>query len=58
MRFLQGKSTRRQHMSVRSLLDRVETSDEHEHLEANLCTVLQSPQCFFSKIVRGGGRHE
>ena len=34
------KSTRRQHMSVRSLLDRVETSDEH--LEANLCTMLQS----------------
>jgi len=34
------KSTRRQHMSVRSLLDKVETSDEH--LEANLCTMLQS----------------
>ena len=34
------KSTRRQHMSVRSLLDKVETSDEH--LEANLYTMLQS----------------
>jgi len=38
-------------MSVRSLIDKVETSDEH--LEANLCTMLQSvrgtKQCWFLK---------
>jgi len=34
------KSTGRQYMSVRSLLDKVETSDEH--LEAHLCTMIQS----------------
>ena len=34
------KSTRRQSVSVGKLLDQVNTSDEH--LEANLCTMLQS----------------
>ncbi len=34
------KSTRSQHMSVSTLLNKVDASDEH--LEANLCTMLQS----------------
>ena len=34
------KSTRRQCVSVGKLLDQVNTTDEH--LEANLCTMLQS----------------
>ena len=37
---LQSESTRRQYVSVGMLLDQVDTSDEH--LEANLCTMLQS----------------
>ena len=37
------KTTRQQPMSVSKLLDRVEASDEH--IEANLCTMLQSVRC-------------
>ena len=43
------KTTKQQSMSVRMLLDQVNTSDEH--LEAHLCTMLQSVRGIYKAVL-------